>query len=99
MKGIAILDEKVVSTIREYLAGHDAVQVAIFGSYARGDAGPASDIDVLVEFGAKKSLFDIVEYELALGELVGRKIELVTKPSLSPYFRNDVLSRMQVIYG
>ena len=93
------MDERVVSLIREYLTKHDAVQVAIFGSYARGEAGPDSDIDVLVEFGAKKSLFDIVEYELALGEIVGKKIDLVTKPSLSPYFRNDVLSRIQVIYG
>ena len=86
MYRVAVMDEQIVSTIRDYLAGHDAVQVVIFGSYARGEAVPSSDIDV-------------VEYGLALGELVGWKINLVTKPSLSPHFRNDALSRMQVIYG
>ncbi len=77
----------IVATIRDYLAKKDAIKVAIFCSYARGEAGPDSDIDVLVE------------YELALSDLVGRKIDLVTTPALSPHFRDDVLSRMQVIHG
>ena len=93
------MDETIVATIRDYLTKMDATKVAIFGSYARGEAGPESDIDVLVEFGTAKSLFGIVEYELALSELVGRKIDLVTTPALSPHFRDDVLSRMQVIHG
>ena len=81
------MDETIVATIRNYLTKKDAIKVAIFGSYARGEAGPDSDIDVLVE------------YELALSDLVGRKIDLVTTPALSPHFRDDVLSRMQVIHG
>jgi len=93
------MDEKVVETIKTYLVHHDAVQVALFGSYVRGEERADSDIDVLVEFKGAKSLFDIVEYELALGELVGKKIDLVTKASLSKYFRDEVLSRMQVVYG
>ncbi len=93
------MEEAVVRVIRDYLAKHDAVQVAIFGSYARGDARPDSDIDVLVEFREPKSLFDLVEYEIDLTDVVGRKVDLVTKPSLSRYFRDEVLSNMRVIYG
>ncbi len=44
-------------TIVSILAGHDAAWIAIFSSYARGSAGPASDIDIRVRFTRKKSLF------------------------------------------
>jgi len=92
------MDAHLVATIRDYLADRDATQIAIFGPYACGDARPESDLDLLVEFRTPKSLLDLVGYELELEETIGRKIDLITKPSLSRYFRDEVLSYMQVIY-
>ncbi|NMX21194.1 hypothetical protein C5S30_01880 [ANME-1 cluster archaeon GoMg4] len=45
------------------LVRHGVKKIAIFGSYARGDAKPESDIDILVEFSGRKSLLDLVGQE------------------------------------
>jgi len=60
----------------------------LFGSSARGEDRPDSDIDLLVEFEGDKSLFD----------LIGRDVDLLTEPSISPYLRDRILASTSVIY-
>ena len=52
--------EKLFKKIVSILARYRVKKIAVFGSYARGEAKPESDIDILVEFSERKSLLDLV---------------------------------------
>jgi predicted nucleotidyltransferase len=73
----------------------------VFGSLARGENGPKSDVDLLVEFNdppqeLSKRFFGLLHY---LEDSLGTKIDLLTISSLTnPYFRQKVLSERQTIY-
>ena len=64
---------------------------ALFGSFARGEAGPESDVDILVEFPEGKTLFDLIELEENLKSALGRKVEVVTYRSLHHLLRDKIL--------
>ena len=66
---------------------------------ARGEATPQSDVDLLVEFGERKSLLDVVRLQRELSAAVGRKVDLLTRDAISPYLRERILSEVQVVYG
>ncbi len=66
-------------------------RAAVFGSFARGDAKKGSDIDLVVEFKVSKGLFDFIGLQMELEDALGRKVDLVTYRSLSPYFMDDVM--------
>ena len=76
-------------------------EFALFGSVTRNDFGPRSDIDVLVEFEAEAQigLLALARLSKELSALFGRKVDLVTVNSLSPYLRDRVLATKEVIYG
>ena len=69
-----------------------ARNVRIFGSVVRGDAGPDSDVDVLVEFESGRSLLDHAGLMLDLCELLGCKVDVVSERALHWYIRDRVLS-------
>ena len=75
-------------------------KLALFGSVLRDDFRADSDVDVLVEFeaGARVSLFDMVDLERELTEIVGRQVDLRTPGDLSHYFRQRVLDSAEVLY-
>ena len=71
---------------------HHIHRLALFGSALRSDFGPDSDVDVLVEFEPGRTPgFAFVDIQERLTEIVGRRVDLHTPGSLSPYFRDDVL--------
>ena len=59
-------------------AAHDARAVRIFGSIARGDAGPGSELDVLVDMGDGPSLFEQAALQGDLEDLLGCPVDVVT---------------------
>ena len=65
----------------------------VFGSVARGEAGPDSDLDLLVEFDANRSLLDHVALVQDLEELLGTKVHVTTKEALHWYIRDRVLEQ------
>ncbi len=69
------------------------VRAGIFGSYARGEQTPKSDIDLLVGYRkrSKKSLLDLTRLQRELSEKLGKKVDLVTYQSLSPYLKERIL--------
>lgn len=91
MKKIDIdyIKNKVAPVLKE--AG--VTRSSIFGSYARGEQRKNSDIDILIEFPKGKSLFDFVDLQLKLEEVLRRKVDLVEystiKPRLKPYILNN----------
>lgn len=70
--------------IKAVVARHKGRSVAIFGSVARGDETPESDIDFLVAFEKGASLFDLVRAQHDLGELLGRAVDVVEWEALLP---------------
>ena len=59
-------------------------RIAVFGSVARGEAGPDSDLDLLVDFEPETSLIDHVGLSKDLEELLGVKVDIVARCSLKP---------------
>ncbi|MEK7507496.1 MAG: nucleotidyltransferase family protein [Patescibacteria group bacterium] len=57
---------------------------SFFGSVARGEERKNSDVDILIEFQGKKTLFDLVELKQALEKALERKVDLVTRRSIHP---------------
>jgi predicted nucleotidyltransferase len=85
--------------ITDFCRRHHIRKLAIFGSALRDDFGPASDVDVLVEFepGHMPGLaFFGVEQELSA--ILGRKVDLNTAGFLSPEIREVVLKEAEVQY-
>ena len=80
------------SEILDRASQHGARNVRVFGSAARGDAGPASDVDLLVEMDPGRSLLDFVGLWQELEDLFGLKVDLVSEGGISPYLREQILS-------
>lgn len=70
---------------------HGVTNVSVFGSAVRGDDGPGSDIDLLVEFEEGRSLFDLIRLRDALTALLGRPVDVVTKDALHWRIKDEVL--------
>jgi predicted nucleotidyltransferase len=77
--------------ILKIATGFGARNVRVFGSAARGDAGPGSDVDLLVDFEAGRSLMDHAGLLVALEDLLGRKVDVVPERTLRPHLRERVL--------
>lgn len=76
---------------------HDVVRLRIFGSAARGEVRPESDVNLIVDFRNSKGLLHLIRLRL-LGEFFGRPVDLVTEPGLSPYMRDAVLASSSVLF-
>ena len=70
---------------------HGARNIRVFGSVARGEASDTSDLDLLVEWEAGRSLLDHVALVQDLEELLGTKVHVGTEPSLHWYVRDRIL--------
>jgi hypothetical protein len=66
-------------------AQHGAHNVRVFGSVARGEASPTSDIDLLVKMDRGRSLLDLIELSQKLESILHRKVDILTDEGLSPY--------------
>ncbi len=88
------LFEKIVSILK----GYEAKKIAVFGSYARSEASPESDIDILVEFSGRRSLLELVRIERELSEALDVKVDLLTEKSISPYLVERIRKEAKVIY-
>ncbi len=73
------------------LRKNNVVRAGIFGSFARGDAKKGSDIDILIKFKGRKSLFDLAGLELDLEEKLGRKVDVVEYCTIHPLLRDRIL--------
>ena len=73
-------------------------RVRLFGSFARDEAGPESDVDLLVDFGPERKTYAAL---FEAGELLeaafGRRVELVTPDGLSPYLGPHILREAEEV--
>jgi uncharacterized protein len=85
--------------IAAFCKRHHIRRLAFFGSVLRRDFSPSSDVDALVEFepGHIPGL-DFFTMETELSGLLGRKVDLHTRASLSKYFREETVAQAEVQY-
>lgn len=88
------LGNKIIPTLKR----EGVIKAAIFGSYARGEAKKGSDIDILIKYGKRKTLLDLVHLQYALEDQLGRKVDLLTYNSIHPLLKSLILKEQQVIY-
>lgn len=72
-------------------SSHGAFNIRVFGSVVRGEAGPDSDIDLLIDAGPTTSSWFPAGLILDLERILGCRVEVVTEKALSPYIRDSVL--------
>jgi uncharacterized protein len=78
--------------ILEAASRFGATRIRLFGSIVRGEAHPNSDIDVLVDFEAGRTLIDQAGLLLALQKITGRNVDVATPHTLHPQIKEQVLA-------
>lgn len=89
--------EKLKAALPELRREYSVQELYLFGSVARGDDGPDSDVDVLVEFrpDSRPTLFTLAGLLNAIEDLLGRKVDLGQRHMLRPYMREEVEQEMR----
>ena len=82
-------------TILSIAKRHGVNNVRLFGSFARGDQRPESDIDLLVRFNDSASIIDAIDFKLDLEEALRRKVDVVDEGGLSNYLRDRIMHEAQ----
>lgn len=92
--------EKIKEKTEPILAKHPISFAGVFGSFARGEEGEDSDVDIMIRVkpGSTFSLYDLVDVESELAEKLGRKVDLFTEKSIDKYIRKYVLRDLRPIY-
>jgi predicted nucleotidyltransferase len=89
------IKDKISKTAQQY-----GIQKAyLFGSYARGEAELKSDIDICIEKGKIRTLFELSGFCQDLEETLGNKVDVVTTIGLSDSFKERIKEDMILIYG
>lgn len=93
MAQVTPFDDMIISCLHQ----HGAEKIGVFGSYARDEARPDSDLDLIVWFKEQKSLLGIIRIERELSELLGVKVDLLTEQAVSPYLIDRIRREIKVI--
>jgi predicted nucleotidyltransferase len=94
-----------IETIKEIIEKHKPEirkrshisEIGVFGSYTRGEQQDDSDIDILVSFEKPIGFIKFMRLEFYLSELLGKKVDLVTKDSLKPHIGRVILEETQYV--
>ena len=94
-----MLDPEKNKVIIDYLQVYNPVKIGIFGSYARNESRPDSDLDILINLNTAISLFQLVRIERELSELLGVKVDLVSDGSIkNKKLRNYIEADLKIIF-
>ena len=85
------LSPEDAARIREIAHRHGVERVRLFGSEARGEAGPQSDIDLLIRLGPGRGFREFMDFCDEVEEALARKVDVITEDGLSPFIRQRVL--------
>ncbi len=96
MKEIDEIINKLIENLPAFKERYKIKSIGVFGSHVRGEELEDSDIDVLIEVGRGVTLFQFLALERELSELLGKKVDLVSKRALKPLIGKHILE--EVIY-
>ncbi len=94
MRKIKQIQNILVSSKPELKKKYKVSELGIFGSYARGEQKKKSDIDVLVKFNPKASLFDFVGLGSYLEEKLKMKVDIVSERGIRPELRSNIMKKV-----
>ncbi|KKW44931.1 MAG: Nucleotidyltransferase [Parcubacteria group bacterium GW2011_GWA2_56_21] len=94
MTAIEEISEKAKPVFKKF----GVKRARVFGSFARGEARPDSDIDLLVEYSKTLSLWDLVRLRDELAERLSRPVDVVSEGTVVPYFRDSIYRELQPLY-
>jgi len=77
-----MISEKQIENIKQITKKYNPKMVGIFGSYARNESNSNSDLDILIDFNTRVNLIEIIGLEQELSNILGIKVDLVTKQSV-----------------
>ena len=86
--------DEILETLQRNMAeikGFGVSRMAVFGSFARGEERPDSDVDILVEFSVPVGLFEFVRIQRYLERLLGRAVDLATPDAIREEMRARIL--------
>lgn len=85
----------IVDTLRPY----NPKKIGLFGSVARDEDNPESDIDILYSFNKPLSLFKSAKIKNLLEEKLNKKVDFVSEKAIHPLLKDDIYSDLKIIYG
>lgn len=91
--------EEVKNKILPIFEEFDISYAGIFGSVARGEAGPDSDIDILVKFKGSPTFEAYLKLDKRLRAVLQKDIDLVTEGAVNKFLRPHIQSDLKLIYG
>jgi predicted nucleotidyltransferase len=94
-----MITQEITQKIELVLKKHDVSFAGLFGSRARGEERPDSDVDILVKFNRQKGLFELVDLEKDLSDALNLEVDVVTEGALSPLLKSEVYKDLQPLYG
>jgi len=97
MKSLEEIERVIEEHKGEIKDRYHVKEIGLFGSYLKGEANATSDLDILVEFEKTPGLFDFLDLEEYLTELLGIKVDLVMKNSLKPYIGKIILNEVKYL--
>jgi uncharacterized protein len=101
--GTAIVNDKMklmglIAENSDVIRQYGVKAIGLFGSFVRNEQNDQSDIDLLVEFEhGKKTYNNFIKLAYYLEDLFGRKVELLTSQSISPYIRPHIMKEVEYV--
>lgn len=87
-----VLTPEKRAALRVLAAQHGVSHVRIFGSYARGQARPDSDLDLLIRLEPGRGFRDFMDFCDEVEQALAKRVDVVPEDGLSPYIRDQVLA-------
>lgn len=89
---------KVLNSQKDELKQYGVKKMALFGSFVRDEQKKGSDVDFLVQFSKGEKKYDnFINLSYFLEDLLGKKVDLVTNESLSPYIKPYIIKEIQYV--
>jgi predicted nucleotidyltransferase len=90
--------KKILALHKKYLTKLGVRNLALFGSVARDEHSQKSDIDILIDFDARRGLFVFMDIKGYLEKILGRNVDLVTKSALHPALKKKILVEAKHVF-
>ncbi|MBI4599618.1 nucleotidyltransferase family protein [Candidatus Uhrbacteria bacterium] len=91
-------NEEITKKIIPFMIQAGATRAGLFGSSARQQLSPESDVDILVDLPMTKTLLDFITLKMHLEEILGRPVDLVEYGALKPRMREQILKEEIRVY-
>lgn len=91
--------QEIAAVVKGQLMSLNPLMIGIFGSFARNEMKPDSDIDILVKFSRAPSLLQLIRMENKLSDLIGRKVDLITEGAIkNGRIKSSINRDIKIIY-